>query len=167
MWTEVGEVQRKLRAKLGKDVESKESESSLQLTLEHPKVKEAAEKYCRKLSKALDGKKDVIGYAFAINGKVNSIELFASAELFKKVWPKLLNANAVEAFIEREEGKKYHAVKGEEIKSLLLDPEITKPLPTAANKYVRSQIREMEKSVICESVDRERDVWIHRSYLTK
>src|SRR5438445_3597845 len=39
----------------------------------------------------------VVGYAFAVNGQLKGAELYASHGLFRKQWPKLLHANAVEA----------------------------------------------------------------------
>ncbi|MFX5484718.1 DUF6569 family protein, partial [Acinetobacter baumannii] len=52
------------------------------------------------LQKVGDKDSDVVGYAFAINGKVNSADVYASHDLFKKLWPKLLNSSAVEAVAE-------------------------------------------------------------------
>ena len=42
----------------------------------------------------------MIGYVFAINGHVNSADVYASRALFVKLWPKLLKASAVEAVAE-------------------------------------------------------------------
>ena len=44
---------------------------------------------------------DAIGLAFAINGVINSADLYPSHGLFKKLWPKLLNAAATEAVAEK------------------------------------------------------------------
>ncbi len=41
---------------------------------------------------------DAIGYAFAVNGELNSADVYASNALFKKLWPKLLKASSTEAF---------------------------------------------------------------------
>jgi ARG/rhodanese/phosphatase superfamily protein len=167
VWMEVGRLQNILRTKLGPEILNTESESSLQLTLEHPKVKKAIEKYTSELSKALEGQKDVIGYAFAINGQVNSIDIYGSSEVFAKLWPKLLRANALEALLEREEGKSYPAVKAEDVKAILLDTEKGEVAEKDISKRVRVLKRETEKSVLFETCDRERGAWLHRSYLTK
>ena len=45
----------------------------------------------------------MIGYAFAINGKVNSADMYVSNDLFLRMWPKLLRASAVEALSERRD----------------------------------------------------------------
>ena len=42
----------------------------------------------------------MIGYVFAINGHINSADVYASRALFLKLWPKLLEASAVEAIAE-------------------------------------------------------------------
>ena len=58
--------------------------------------------YVKKLEKSLDKQKDVIGYAVVINGKVHSADVFANADLFRKLWPKLLKCAAIEAIAENE-----------------------------------------------------------------
>ena len=35
-------------------------------------------------------KNDVIGYAVAINGKIHSVDVYASNAMFQKLWPKLI-----------------------------------------------------------------------------
>src|SRR5262249_53004669 len=144
-----------------------ESESSLQLTLEHPKVKEAIAKYTEELSGVVEGRKDVLGYAFAVNGQLNSVEIYGTAELFGKLWPKLLKANALEAFVEQEEGKTYPAVKAEAVKAVLRDAEQAKAAEKDVSPRVRVLMRETDKNVLFETRDRERDVWVHQSYFTK
>src|SRR5205085_5838848 len=42
---------------------------------------------------------DVIGAAFAIDGKLVGVDIFGSNALFAKMWPKLLRAYATEAII--------------------------------------------------------------------
>src|SRR5262249_10164393 len=68
VWLEVARDQMRLARTLGKSVKSKESATSLQLTLEDKKLLQAVDTYQRQLSGILKGKKDVIGFAFAING---------------------------------------------------------------------------------------------------
>jgi hypothetical protein len=167
VWQEVGEVQKKLAARLRTEVKSDASGSSLQLTLEHPKVQEAVGEYIQHLAGIVTDQDDVIGYAFAINGRVNSIEVYANAELFKKLWPKLLKANALEAFIEQEDGKDLPSAGTAEVKAVLKDAEEGQVFEKDVSGRVRVILRETEKNVVFETRDRERDTWIHRSYLTK
>jgi hypothetical protein len=100
VWKNVSVAQDKLSENVGVRVNSSESETSLQLAVEHKKVQETVEAYVGALLPVVKGKTAVIGYAFAINGKINSADVYASDALFKKLWPKLLRANAVEAIAE-------------------------------------------------------------------
>ena len=46
-------------------------------------------------------KADIIGFVFAINGKLNSADIYSSNGLFRKMWPKLLRASVTEAIAEK------------------------------------------------------------------
>ena len=174
VWTEVTAFQNKLMANAGVEVRAKESPTSLQLTLENKKVKETVDRYTEKLASILNGRTDVIGYAFAINGKVNSAEVYGSAALFKNLWPKLLRANATEALAELQKGKQFDPVTADAVKTCLLDANTDK----TQRDYVAIQktlakrtivlMRETEQSIFLETRDREqKDGWIHRTYVTK
>lgn len=105
VWKEVAATQSKLAENMKADVRSEKSETSLQLTLENGEVKKRTAEYLAKLLPVLDKKDDVVGYAFAINGRVNSAEVYASPALLRTLWPKLLESNVVEAIAELEGGK--------------------------------------------------------------
>ena len=97
VWANVATVQGALASNLDVSVTASESPTSLQLTLENEKVRESAAAYSKALSGAVDGRADVIGVVFAINGRLQSADCYATRELFRKLWPKLLDAAAVEA----------------------------------------------------------------------
>jgi hypothetical protein len=123
VWQEVARNQEKLRANAGAVVQSKESPTSFQLTLEAPAVKSASAGYIKTLTGVAAGRHDVIGYAFAVNGKVSSADVYANAELFRKLWPRQLEACAVEAVAEMEKGKTYPAVTAAAVMACLTDAE--------------------------------------------
>src|ERR1044071_2737309 len=100
VWQNVSLAQDKLSRSVGGNVSSPISSSSLELSIENSKVKETSAAYINQLAGILRNKHDVIGYVFAINGKVNSADVYASRALFAKLWPKLLKATAVEAIAE-------------------------------------------------------------------
>src|SRR5262249_45885377 len=75
----------------------------------------------KKLTPALGDRKNVIGYAVAINGKVNNADVFASAALFKKLWPKLLFASSVEAVANKKEKASFGAVKAEAVTKFMAE----------------------------------------------
>src|SRR5882672_10881905 len=70
VWQSVTVAQDKLSQNVGTRVNSSVSESSLQLAVENNKVQENAENYVKALGNIADHSDDVIGYVFAINGKV-------------------------------------------------------------------------------------------------
>ena len=157
-------VQRKLRKNSG----AKETGSSLQLTLEDKNVQEAVDKYMKKLAPALDGQKDVIGIAFAINGKIDSADVYASSTLFEKMWPKLLKASATEALTEFQKDKKFPKVSAKDVEACMVDAEKGKMTEKDVSKHIRARMRETEKSILLETLDRQRKgTWIHKTYLTK
>jgi hypothetical protein len=78
-------------------VAADESETSLQLALESKKLAEAQQVYIDALKGKGESEPDVIGYVFAVNGRISSGDIYASNALFRKLWPKLLKAAVTEA----------------------------------------------------------------------
>src|SRR5215468_2144677 len=76
MWSDVAKVQDKLSRAIAAPVAMPESRSSLQLSLENEKLKDAQSGYVKALKSAGESQDDVIGYVFAINGKLNSADLY-------------------------------------------------------------------------------------------
>src|ERR1041384_3365029 len=100
VWETVSAAQEKLSRNVGRSVNSQVSETSFELSIENSRVKETSAAYINSLAGILKNQSDVIGYVFAINGKVNSADVYASYALFAKLWPKLLKASTVEAIAE-------------------------------------------------------------------
>jgi hypothetical protein len=96
VWDSVARTQHRLNTTLGGEVRAKISESSLQLALENEKLLAARDRYVKALKVAAE-KDDIVGFVFAINGKLNSGDVYPSHALFAKMWTKLLDASATEA----------------------------------------------------------------------
>jgi hypothetical protein len=142
--------------------------SSFELSVENAKVKETTAAYINALSRVLQNKPDVIGYVFAINGHVNSADVYASRGLFVKLWPKLLKASAVEAVAELNKDVEASPIAAEVVETFLADSE----KPTAAAKEVTTRVRmvtrEDDKNIFFETQDRtQKDAWVHRNYIRK
>ncbi|MGH9766044.1 MAG: ARPP-1 family domain-containing protein [Blastocatellia bacterium] len=147
---------------------SRVSPSSLQLTLENKLVKDTANDYVKNLSSIISGKRDVIGFVFAINGQLNSADVYSSNALFAKLWPKMLEASAVEAIAELKAGGKFEPVETDAVKAFLRESQSGK----AETKRVTARTAvikcETEKNLFFETRDRGRgDGWVHRNYLLK
>ncbi len=97
VWRAVEEEQQKLRRKLKKSVKSRVSDTSLQLTLEDENVQKESYAYVKAISPKGLATNDIVGYAYTINGKFNTADIFESSDLFKKIWAKALEAAACEA----------------------------------------------------------------------
>ncbi len=171
VWDKVSEAQDKLSAKLGASVKARRSATSLQLTLEDDKVDQRVKRYVRGLAPIIDGadrRSSVIGYAFAINGKVNSADLYASGALFKKLWLKLLKASAVEAVAEFEEGKTFDPAPVADVKAYLNCAGRYKVVERQVTSRIRLITQETDKTILQDTCDQERSgAWIHRSCLVK
>ena len=97
VWRNVAEIQKRLSDNLGAPVTSTESQTSLQLTLENGALAKAEAEYLAALQGAGEKDPDVIGYAFAVNGKISTADIYLSNGLFRKMWPKLIKSAAAEA----------------------------------------------------------------------
>ncbi len=102
VWANVGKIQDKLSSKLKAKVNSGASASSLQLSLENETLIAARSAYIKALTGAPHDDGEIVGVAFAINGRIASAEVYPSSGLFQKMWPKLLDAAATEAIAEND-----------------------------------------------------------------
>lgn len=136
--------------------------------MEDSKVKDTSTAYINALTGLLRNKSDAIGYVLAINGKVNSADIYASHALFTKLWPKLLKSNTVEAIAELNNDAEHQPVTSEVVKTFFVDSE----KPTAAAKEVTKRVRvvtrEDDKNIFSETQDRQQQGgFIHRNYIRK
>ena len=158
VWENVTVAQDKLSENVGTRVNSAVSESSLQLAVENGKVQETAAGYTRALAGIVRGKTDVIGYVFAINGMVNSADVYASSELFKRLWPKLLKANAIEAIAELQKDLKFEPATAENVKTFLVEAESSKPAEKEVTTRIKLLTREDDKNILLKPrIDLRRD----------
>ena len=168
VWSEVSNAQGRLAKGVGGgSVASAESSSSLQLSLENDKVVGNVEEYVNALSGIIDGQRDVIGYAVAINGKVNSADVYVSNALFKKLWPKMLKASATEAVTEAHEIRLADPVTTGSVKGFINDAEKAGQKDDRSASGARLITREDKDNVMFEARDEKSKVVVHKSYVKK
>jgi hypothetical protein len=119
------------------------------------------------LAGAVAGKSDVIGYAFAINGKINSADVYVSNALFKKVWMKMLKAAATEAVAESRGVRLAEPVKAAEVKSFIDDSENAAKREQTLSAGAKLITREDKENVMFEARDEKSKTVVHRSYVKK
>ena len=167
VWSKVSEAQASLAKNVGGSVTGT-SASSLQLSLEDKKVVANVDEYIKKLGNIVDGKSDVIGYAFSVNGQINSADIYVSNGLFKKLWPKMLKASAIEAVAAQRGIRLADPVKADAVKGFLDDAERAKPTDTrSAAAGARLTTREDKDNVMIEARDEKSKIVVHRSYVKK
>ncbi len=166
VWSQVAQAQDKLSFATNARAQSAASPTSFQMTLETPAVQRSTESYIHALSRLIDGQPDVVGYAFAINGRMNSAEVYASHDLFVRLWPKLLKATAVEALSENQPGAHFAAATKEDVQKLLKDA----PGNGAArqlNARTKVESKDTPNSLIFQTRDQAAGSWVHMTYLAK
>ena len=142
--------------------------TSMQLALENKKVTQATEAYIKHLEKIVESQPDAIGYAFAINGKLNSADVYASRELFSRMWPKLLKASAIEAMAERSGKKSSAPPDAAAIRAAFADAERGHESSKEVNHRLDLVMKETDQAVLFETRDREQGgATIHKSYVMK
>lgn len=166
VWQNVARTQERLSKKLGHSVKSADSESSLQLTLESDSVRSAITPYLERLGQLIQGRKDVIGYVAVVNGQVLSADIYASPKIFRKVWTRLLEGSAVEAFMDAEAGHGGEPLTLPAVQQFLADVEGAHISDTARTERTYVQIRKTPQAILIESCDRSREnLVLHRSFM--
>jgi hypothetical protein len=168
VWENVKVAQEKIAGNVVAAAPAVLNTSSFELTVENSKVKETTAAYTRELSGIVQNKSDVIGYVFAINGHVNSADVYASHALFAKLWPKLLNATAVEAVAELNKDVEAKPVVSETVHTFLSDSEKARAEARQVTRRVKVVTREDDKNIFFETQDSAaNDGWVHRNYIRK
>ena len=164
VWDGVAKAQQRLSSSLGGQVQSGQSASSLQLALENERLVDVQKAYVNALKKAGEAEGGIIGYVFAVNGKLNSADVYPSNGLFRKMWGKLLNASAIEAIGQKDEPRD-QPPSIEAVTAFLADAERGAASQKPLNAGVRLDTREGEKAYYFETA--RAGAWVHRNYLAK
>ena len=167
VWSQVTDAQARLGKNVGGSVASGDSASSLQLSLENQKVVANVDEYVKKLGGIINGQSDVIGYAFAVNGKINSADIYVSNALFKKLWMKMLKASATEAVAESRSVRLADPVKADAVKGFMADADKAKSSEQAVGAGARLVTRENKDNVMFETRDEKSKAVVHKSYVKK
>ena len=167
VWAKVSEAQSRLSRNVGGSVAAADSATSLQLSLENRRVAATSGEYVRALQTIINGKSDVIGYAFSINGKLNSADIYSSNTLFKKLWGKMLKAATIEAVAELNGRPTAAPAKPGDVNAFLVDSAKAKAEEKPASGGSRVITREDKENIMFESRDGRSRAIVHRSYVKK
>ena len=165
VWSDVERIQEKLSFNLGGRVAAPESQTSLQLALENKKLEARRRAYADAL--LAQGRKadDIVGFAFAVNGKLSSADVYPAGALFQKMWPKLLDAAATEAIGEKR-GTEEAAPSVAAVRAFLAAAEQGQASRKLIDGRVATETRDAP-GVLYVEAQRKDGAWFHRSYVAK
>jgi hypothetical protein len=140
----------------------------LQLSLENEKLQASRGGYIKALEGQGTGGDDIIGYVFAVNGRINSADLYPSNALFRKMWSKLLAASVTEAIGESGDAAAAAAVPPAipAITEFLASAETGKQSSQDIAGLAQQEVRDADKSLFV-GVRTKKGEWVHRNYLVK
>jgi hypothetical protein len=165
VWDYVAGINRELSNNLGTAGGPMPVPSSLQTALEDDKLKTAQQAYIGPLRPAGENDPDIIGYVFAVNGRLNSGDVYSSNALFRKMWPKLLAASATEA-IARRGAAVGAAPSAEAVRAFVNAAEAGRASVADLTQHARLETRETEQAFYFATVWAD-GRWVHRNYLAK
>jgi hypothetical protein len=173
VWTEVDKSKKALtmnaRKITGKEinVEANASPSSLQLALENKDLADGLKQMREELAAKLLQRSDVIGVAYAINGKLVNAEIYGNARLFARLRDKVLEAAVAEAVTELNDDKVIpRAIPGQELCSFLQADGLSDLKPSKPNAQTEWREREESNRAVFESRDADfRDAACHRNVI--
>lgn len=168
IWRGVAQTTARLSSSLGAPVAAPQSQTSLQLALENSRLDGAVAAYVGALQPAGQRDDDIVGYVFAINGKINSADIYPSNGLFRKMWPKLLRASAIEAVGERD-ATSAPAPSTASVREFIAGAETAKSVEMRPSDQARIRVKESQKVMSLESRPPAAPVdgWMHRSLIAK
>ena len=164
VWDSVSRTQAQLTKGAGTDVRAVASASSLQLALENEKLIAARDAYVKALKAAGEKESDIVGFVFAVNGKLNSGDVYLSHALFRKMWPKLLQASAIEAIGRRNDAAD-ETPSEKAVREFLAKADGGKASERPLEFGMRRVLNEADSGYRIEAVSAQG--WVHRSYLVK
>lgn len=174
VWSGVAEQQMSLNANVsrlaGKTVDTRNASSatSLQLTLEDKDLDAVKKQYLDKLNPILNDKTDVIGFVYAINGEINSAEVYNNKTLFRALWPKLLDAAITEAITECRSDRSFQPLQATDLKAFFETAVSGSATERTVSKTTCVKTYTTPTTVLFETLDLDADGnWIHKSFINK
>jgi len=167
VWNAVAKTQAKLAASVGEEVTAPASPTSLQLSLENRKVAEAVSKHVAALAELAAAHPDAVGYLYAVNGKISGGDVYASPLLFRKLWPRLLEASVTEAVAEHSDAPSGQGMAADDAAAFLTAMDSAAATDQQLPAGVTLVSRESDQAAAYETRSTSTDGWIHRSYVAK
>ncbi|MCB1275376.1 DUF6569 family protein [Prosthecobacter sp.] len=168
VWQSVAAAQEKISRNIGKDVKPTASATSLQLTLEDKDLKSKIKTFVEALKPAVESSPRSLGFVCAINGEINSAEIFAGHDLFRRVWPKMLEGLATEAISLADGKPAADPATNETAVQFINRAESAAATEKPLQGSLKHVSAESEDTVLFETVDEKKEGrWLRRNIIKK
>ena len=168
VWRSVAKAQEKITANVGKPVAAAASPTSLQLSLEDKELKKRNAEFIEALKPIVEKNERAIGFVCVINGQINSAEIFAGHDLFRRAWPKLLEATATEAISEQKEKAASEPVTVEKAMDFIAVAEDASATKEQIHGSFWNVSGESETTLVFQTIDEAADGrWLRRTVIKK
>ena len=150
---------------LGKvDVKSDISSSSLQLTLENKNIRNINGKYRQHILEHFRNRKNAIGMACFINGKLASIDIFNNEMLFSDLLDKMLNSVIDEA-ISEDIVKNYKPADTANVYGFIRQSSRLLSADKVNKSTLFSTYKTKDHVMLFVTDDRDQGKWLHKNWL--
>jgi hypothetical protein len=168
VWKSVAKAQESLSRNIGKDVKPVASASSLQLTLEDKDLKAKLKAFQVTLLPLVEAHPRSLGFVYAINGEINSAEIFAGHDLFRRVWPKLVDGMATEAVALADGAKSETPPSADAARNFIAKAEAVAAFEKPLSGSLQHVSAESDDSCLFETVDSKKGgQWLRRHIIKK
>ncbi len=167
VWKAVADEQARLSSKIGKSVQSGVSATSLQLSLEDKAMEKKRSAYLQALLPVAQRETEAVGFAYAVNGRFTTADIYGTPELFQKLWPKLIEAAANEAIaLEDPQQATPAPPKTDAVKGHLLEGMHSPKKSETSGRWTRRKSADAKDKYAFETRD-EKDRMIHLNIIRK
>ena len=166
VWASVAKTQSNLSEQLSSSVASPRSDTSLQLSLENEKLKQARAGYMSALEQSGQKKDDIVGYVFAVNGQRQQRRRLSLQRAVPQDVAEAVGGGVTEAIGAKGDEAGRQAPSVEAVDQFLRRPSRGRPQEKAVGAVSRQEVRDADKALFVEA-RRSDGAWVHRNYLAK
>ncbi|MBI4586829.1 MAG: hypothetical protein HY717_22680 [Planctomycetes bacterium] len=141
------------------------STSSLNEILDNPKVKEACQDYLRELQEIAGTQSSAVGVAFALNGRIEEVDLYHGHTLLEKLYPALLESYAFQAATSGDPSCDTPAPPAAEIAKFMKEGKERSRRAQQVDERNELVIQELENQARC--ITKYQGVTVHQQWLSK
>ncbi len=161
VWENVAKVKRAYAAQLKIGI----TNSSLNEALDDPKVKDACQDFLKELQEIASTQPSAVGVAFALNGKIEEVDLYPGHPLLEKLYPALLESYAFQAVAASDQSCDTPAPPAAEIARFMKEGKERSRRAQQVDEQNELLIEELENQARCTT--KYQGATVHQQWLSK